>query len=118
PPPDGALSPDVRPSSSGSPTLRSLPPTLPPIAGITSTGASFGLPDFSASMPHKEKMQEHVQQRDAPREHAQQRGKHAPIKSPYDKETGFIGGVALEKHRREAARRQESDISAPETLHL
>lgn len=106
PPPDGALSPDARPSSSGSSTLRSFPPTLPPIASITSSGASFDLPDF-ASMPHKEKMQEHVQQR----------GKHAPMKSPYDQETGFIGGVALEKYRREAARRQESDTSAPEALH-
>lgn len=118
PPPDGALSHDARPSSSGSSTLPSMPPTLPAIAGVTSGGASFDLPDFSASQPHREKMRESVQQRDAPREHAQQRGRQAPMKSPYDQETGFIGGVALEKYRREAARRQESDVQPPEAQHL
>ena len=40
------------------------------------------------------------------------------MKSPYDQETGFIGGVALEKYRREAARRQESDVQPPEAQHL
>lgn len=118
PPPDGALSPDARPSSSGSSTLPSKAPTLPPIAGVTPGGPSFDLPDFSASATHRDKMRDHVQQRDAPREHAQQRGKQPPMRSPYDQGTGFIGGVALEKYRREAARRQESDVPAPETQHL
>ncbi|KAL2111739.1 hypothetical protein VUR80DRAFT_9460 [Thermomyces stellatus] len=113
----GPGSPDARPSSSNS---SSLPPTLPPIARVTSSSTSFGLGDFSsATMPHKELPP------DPPRGHAQQRSdrqqpttRAAPMKSPYHQDTGFIGGVALQKYREEAARRQEqADTSGPDAQH-
>ncbi|MBE3044024.1 hypothetical protein IMZ48_15930, partial [Candidatus Bathyarchaeota archaeon] len=131
PPRDGRPSTDARPDSSNS---SSLPPTLPPIARVTSGDASFGLPDFSDIMPHKElppgPPRELVQQQphNVSREQAQQRGdrqqpprdpqRGAPVKSPYDEGTGFIGGLALQKYREEAARRQDpSDTPASDTQH-
>lgn len=127
-PRDGRPSSDARPSSSNS---SSLPPTLPPIARVTSGGTTFGLPDFAATMPHKElppdPPREEVLQRDAPREPQQKADRQqpprdpprpAPVRSPYDQDTGFIGGVALQKYRQEAARRQEpSDTPASDTQH-
>ncbi|KAL2020092.1 hypothetical protein VTK56DRAFT_8896 [Thermocarpiscus australiensis] len=72
---------NVRPES---PASSDIPPTLPPIARVTSTGSdhSFSIGDVAPHVSQDSRM---------------------PLPRPAheeDKSTGFIGGVALEKYRR------------------
>ncbi|SPO05128.1 uncharacterized protein DNG_07813 [Cephalotrichum gorgonifer] len=127
---DVPLSPDARPASSNSSTLPSLPHTLPPITRVASIGASFDLPDFSTPTSYLEQqprdppleqvLPHHDRHQQVQRDPARDPPRPTPMRSPYDQGSGFIGGVALEKYRREeAARRQESsDPPSSDNQHL
>ncbi|KAK1621438.1 hypothetical protein BDP81DRAFT_336694 [Colletotrichum phormii] len=77
---DAALSPDIRPQAST--TNSSLPPTLPPIPRVTSV----------TQEPNTQKPQPPVP---------------PPVRSPYNADSGFLGGVALRKYQREQQEQQQ-----------
>ncbi|KAK1994266.1 hypothetical protein LX36DRAFT_214391 [Colletotrichum falcatum] len=99
---DAALSPGTRPQPSTSPnSSSSLPPTLPPITRVTSSGSEFALdrPTPEATTP-----QEPAFQRPNPPPPPS-----APpsARSPYNPDSGFLGGVALRKYEREQQLKQQ-----------
>ncbi|KAI9149163.1 hypothetical protein HJFPF1_11211 [Paramyrothecium foliicola] len=78
------LSPhDGRPPSPGSSST--MPPSLPPIARVTSAD-----PDLSSSRQNDFNTTPHLEARSP-----------QPLRSPYNNESGFIGGVALRNYRRD-----------------
>jgi hypothetical protein len=79
---DGIVSPEARPPSSSNST--SLPPTLPPIARVTSSDleVTLDLRDSTSFL------------------HDHDSRPQPPMKSPYGGGSGFLGGVALENYRR------------------
>ncbi|KAI1115421.1 hypothetical protein F5Y14DRAFT_129005 [Nemania sp. NC0429] len=107
-PVDGVPAPDVQPRSStslpfahahGQPSAQSQrdqnPPVLPPIARVVSADSERSL---------------HRQNSDPkPRDDAKSRDDPKPLpRSPYNEQTGFIGGLALENYRREQAALSQS----------
>ncbi|KAF5502753.1 hypothetical protein CGCA056_v014619 [Colletotrichum aenigma] len=83
---DAALSPDAR--SPAAPTNSSLPPTLPPITRVTSSGSESPSPLDRPSVDPKLTLETYAQkQQPAP----------PPVRSPNNSQSGFVGGVALRK---------------------
>ncbi|KEY69528.1 hypothetical protein S7711_02063 [Stachybotrys chartarum IBT 7711] len=104
--PEPISSPDGRPPSSGSSALA---PKLPPITRVTSAGAEL-LPDLrnlGLDSPYDADMTPPSDTRDF-RDHRPQQ----TLRSPYNGDSGFIGGVALRNYRRDmeaqAASRSEA----------
>ncbi|GKT44256.1 uncharacterized protein ColSpa_04437 [Colletotrichum spaethianum] len=94
---DAALSPGIR-SQLLTTTNSSLPPTLPPIARVTSSssGSPLDLPTPDAKVTQEPQIQK----------------PHPPppppsARSPYNGDSGFLGGVALRKYQREQQEQQK-----------
>ncbi|KAI0181772.1 hypothetical protein GGR52DRAFT_526226 [Hypoxylon sp. FL1284] len=79
------------------------PPVLPPIAGISSANSdlSLDLANFELRQQDEVRLREDSRQREEP--------KHLP-RSPYNEESGFIGGLALQNYRREQEALRPSPI--------
>ncbi|KAH6695619.1 hypothetical protein F5X68DRAFT_31165 [Plectosphaerella plurivora] len=73
------------------------PPTLPPITRVTSSDrdSGFDLPTFETTAPMPAEAQPPRQQ---------------PMRSPYTEDSGFMGGVALQKYRREQQLQQQQAL--------
>ncbi|KAI1165410.1 hypothetical protein F5B18DRAFT_610892 [Nemania serpens] len=107
-PVDGVPAPDVRPRSSTSlpfaqahgqpssqPQRDQNPPVLPPIARVVSADSERSL----YSQNSEPKPRDDVKSRDDPK----------PLpRSPYNEQSGFIGGLALQNYRREQAALNQS----------
>ena len=98
-PPDAFSNQDVRPSSSGS---SALPPTLPPITRVTSDETPLRVDTRSQPQPRRDA--DAMLQSDP-------RPQQPRSRSPYNVAAGFIGGVALQKYRRNM---QTHAVSRPE----
>ncbi|OLN82013.1 hypothetical protein CCHL11_09241 [Colletotrichum chlorophyti] len=97
---DAALSPDTRPQPSSSNS--SLPPTLPPITRVTSSGSESPLERPAIDTKVTQESDSQKLQSLSPLPHQQQ-----PVRSPYRAESGFLGGVALRKYQREQQQQQQ-----------
>ncbi|KAK1579136.1 uncharacterized protein LY79DRAFT_564854 [Colletotrichum navitas] len=95
---DAALSPGMRPQPSTSPNS-SLPPTLPPITRVTSSGSESTL---DRPTPDATVAQEPAVQRLHPPPPAP-----PSARSTYNPDSGFLGGVALRKYEREQQLKQQ-----------
>ncbi|EFQ30527.1 hypothetical protein CGRA01v4_13425 [Colletotrichum graminicola] len=100
---DAALSPGMRPQPSTSPNS-SLPPTLPPITRVTSSGSEFTL---DRPTPDATVAQEPAAQRPHPPPPAP-----PSARSTYNPDSGFLGGVALRKYEREQQLKQQQQQMA------
>ncbi|KAH7320270.1 hypothetical protein B0I35DRAFT_431057 [Stachybotrys elegans] len=97
--PDALSPPDTRPQSSSS---SALPPKLPPITRVTSADGDAELVDLrDLRLDHQQDVDVATppqQQQPQPHPHPQ------PMpRSPYNGDSGFIGGVALRNYRRDMA---------------
>ncbi|KAK2006665.1 hypothetical protein LZ32DRAFT_85597 [Colletotrichum eremochloae] len=95
---DAALSPGMRPQPSTSPNS-SLPPTLPPITRVTSSDSESLLdrPTPDATVAQEPAIQKPHPPPPAP----------SSARSPYNPDSGFLGGVALRKYEREQQEQRE-----------
>ncbi|KAF6800985.1 hypothetical protein CSOJ01_12081 [Colletotrichum sojae] len=101
---DAALSPDAR---SPLPTTNSsLPPTLPPIARVTSSGSESPL-DRSPLIDDKTAPQQLYTQKQPP----------PPVRSPHSGASGFVGGVALRKQLDERQLQQLQKLQQQQQRH-
>ncbi|OHF03168.1 hypothetical protein CORC01_01552 [Colletotrichum orchidophilum] len=97
---DAALSPDIRHQSLT--TNSSLPPTLPPIPRVTSSSSDSPSPlerptvDTKIAVTQEPNAQKHQPPVPPP-----------PARSPYNADSGFLGGVALRKYQREQQEQQK-----------
>ncbi|WYZ43488.1 hypothetical protein EsH8_VI_001187 [Colletotrichum jinshuiense] len=92
---DVAFSPDIRPQS---PTTNSSPPpTLPPIPRVTSSGSESPLE--RPTLDTKVTLESNIQKPQPPLP--------PPARSPYNANSGFLGGVALRKYQREQQEQQQ-----------
>ncbi|KZL74535.1 hypothetical protein CI238_11389 [Colletotrichum incanum] len=94
---DAALSPGMRPQPSTT-TNSSLPPTLPPIARVTSSRSESPLERPAADA------------KVLPEPNTQKPHPPPPppsARSPYNVDSGFLGGVALRKYQREQQEQQK-----------
>ncbi|KAK2045674.1 hypothetical protein LZ31DRAFT_593768 [Colletotrichum somersetense] len=99
---DAALSPGMRAQPSISPSS-SLPPTLPPITRVTSSGSESTLdrPTPDAIVAQEPAIQ---------RPHPPPPAPPSSARSPYNPDSGFLGGVALRKYEREQQEQREQQL--------
>ncbi|KAK1448731.1 hypothetical protein CMEL01_08046 [Colletotrichum melonis] len=96
---DAALSPDMRPQAST--TNSSLPPTLPPIPRVTSSSSESPSPLERPTVDTKIRVTPELNTQKP------QPPVPPPVRSPYNADSGFLGGVALRKYQREQQEQQQ-----------